>query len=121
MTPNEITLDIIAFIDRVILQLEEKVDLKINALREEYKKSERLLHDTKTELEKRLDEMNNFRDQLGKQATTFTTAKDVDEKINLALSNRNATIVSIQTQIKFMWALLVALLLLFVSEYIKKI
>lgn len=116
----DITMDIVAFIDRAIAELETRMCLKIDALREEYKKSERLLEETRRELEKRLEEMNGFREQLGKQATTFMTAKDTDEKINLALANRNATIVSIQTQAKVMWALLAALILLFVGEYLRR-
>jgi len=120
MAANELTIDVIAFIDRALKALDEKFDLKIAALREEYRKSETLLHETKFELEKRLDEMNNFRDQLGRQAATFQTAKDVEEKINLALANRNATIVGLQLQIKLIWGLVATLIALFVAEYLRR-
>jgi hypothetical protein len=119
--PQTICVELVDYIDRqtgyivnCVKIAEEKFDIRHQALIDEYDKSERAIAATKMDLEKRLDGMNEFREQLQKQAATFATLQTVDQKIELSQVTQRLIaaqeLPAIQVQIKAIWAVLFATL-----------
>jgi len=117
---DKITIGLHEYMDRLLSNLRTEFELKLSALREEYKKSELLIAEAKAAVDKHFDESNNYRVQLDKQATSFMTSRDVDERVKLAVANLNGSICNQGTQIKVMWGIMVALILLLISVLAKE-
>jgi len=113
---GKITIDWQEYIDRLLANLRLEFDLRLSAMQNEYKKSELLIAEAKAEVDKHFDSVNNLHALLDKQATTFLTGKEVDEKIKLAVANMSG----LGIQIKVIWVLLTALILLLISLLAKE-
>ena len=95
--PQTINIELCDYIDRQILNLDAKWKIRHDSLAEEYQKSERVRQEAKQDMDKRLEAMNEFRAQLGKQAQTFITGKEADSKIKLALAYTWAIMIAVLT------------------------
>lgn len=115
---DKITIGLHEYMDRLLANIRLEFDLKLSALREEYKKSEKQVNEAKSDVDAHFDAVNNLQARMDKMSQTFLTGKDVDEKVKLAVANLNGNICNLGTQIKVMWGLIIALILLFVKEYI---
>lgn len=120
---DKITIDLHEYMDRLLSNLRLEFDLKLSAmrgemsaLREEYKKSEKQVNEAKSDVDAHFDAVNNLQARMDKMSQTFLTSKDVDEKIKLAVANMSG----LGIQVKVMWVLLTALILMILSLLAKE-
>ena len=112
------------FNERVRL-LEQTVDLKIEAQKAEYTKSESQRETDRDALNVRLEGMNEFRAQLTRQADTFVTCAQLDQKIELALAKQqlafNNELPKVRTDISRLYAILLTAMVLIGGAFLAHI
>jgi hypothetical protein len=113
---GKIKIDWQEYLDRLLANLRLEFDLKLSALKEEYKKSEKQIGEAKAEVDAHFNAVNGLQVRMDKMSQTFLTGKDADEKIKLAVANMSG----LGIQIKVIWVLLTALILLLISLLAKE-
>jgi hypothetical protein len=118
--PQTINVQLCDYIQLKLANLEEKTKLELDkirleslALRAEYKKSEGLIAEAKHAVDNHFEQTNQYREDLRLQAATFMTGDSCRVMIKGEIS-------SVHMQVKVLWAINAAIILLFVSEYLRR-